>query len=297
MTAVLGGLGAAAAWAISTLCSARSARVIGAPSAVAWLAIVGLAVTGPVVIGEGVPGRLDAGAAGWLVLAGAGNVAGLFFAYLAYRLGDVSLIAPVIATEGAIAALIAIATGERVGVATAIVLVVIAAGITLAARAASTPEAAAAEGVAAAAPPGAHHEARAARVVSLAALAALCFGASLYATGRVSSRLPLAWVVLPPRLLATVFVALPLALAGRLRLTGPTAPLVIASGLCEVLGFASFTVGARRDIAVAAVLSCQFAAISAVAAYFIFRERLARPQLAGVVLLLGGVSVLSGLRA
>jgi drug/metabolite transporter (DMT)-like permease len=297
MIAVLGGVGAAVAWAVSTLCSSRSARIIGAPSAVAWLALVGLLVTGPVAGAEGVPGRLDAGAAGWLALAGVGNVVGLLLAYLAYRIGDVSLIAPVIATEGAIAALIAIVAGERVGVATAGVLMVIAAGVVLASRATHARVRADAAGLGQ--PPGSvpapgRHPAR---VVGLAVCAAVCFGASLYATGHVSAKLPLAWVVLPPRLFATVAVAAPLVLAGRLRLTASTAPLVVAAGLCEVLGFASFTLGARRDIAVAAVLSCQFAAISAVAAYILFRERLAPPQLAGVMLLLGGVSVLSGLRA
>jgi drug/metabolite transporter (DMT)-like permease len=285
--AVLGGLGAAAAWAASTLSSSRSARIIGAPSAVAWLALVGLLVTAPVVGAEGIPARLDGASAGWLALAGAGNVAGLMLAYLAYRRGDVALIAPVIATEGAIAAVIAIATGERIQLPTAIVLALIAAGIALAARAAP-PSRGAQAAVDAASPTG---------VVALAALAAICFGASLYATGHVSSKLPLAWVVLPARLLAAVFLAAPLALAGRLRITQRAAPLVVVAGLCEVLGFASFTLGARHDIAVAAVLSCQFAAISAVAAYLLFRERLARPQLAGVLLLMAGVSVLSGIRA
>jgi drug/metabolite transporter (DMT)-like permease len=174
------------------------------------------------------------------------------------------------------------------GLSTAIVLVVIAAGVMLAARESGAPPAAASTR---------HTHGGEVRVVGLAALAAVCFGVCLYATGHVSSRLPLAWVVLPARLIATALVAVPLALAGRLRLTRSTVPLVIASGLAEVLGYASFAVGARHDIAVAAVLSCQFAAMSAVAAYFVFRERLARPQLAGVVLLLGGVSVLSGLRA
>ncbi len=74
------------------------------------------------------------------------------------------------------------------------------------------------------------------------------------------------------------------------------APLVVCAGVCEVLGFASFTLGARHDIAVAAVLSCQFAAIAAVGAFVFFGERLARPQLAGVLVVLLGVSALSGLR-
>ena len=54
---------------------------------------------------------------------------------------------------------------------------------------------------------------------------------------------------------------------------------------------------ARHGIAVAAVLSSQFAALSGIAAYFLFRERLSRIQLAGVLTVIAGVAVLSALRA
>jgi drug/metabolite transporter (DMT)-like permease len=281
MLAILGGLGAAVAWAVSTLCSSRSSRMIGPGSVVAWMSLTGLLLLAPAILLEGVPSRLHGATLAWLALAGAGNVVGMLVVYVALRVGQVALIAPIVCTEGAIAAVIALALGEHIGMATAVTLAVIVAGVTLAAIPAGG-------GSQAAAPTG--------PVIPLAVLAALCFGASLYATGRVSSQLPLAWVVLSARLLASAFVALPLALGRRLRLTRRAAPLVVASGVCEVLGFASFTLGARHDIAVAAVLSTQFAAISALGAYLLFRERLARPQLAGVVVLLIGVSALSGLR-
>jgi drug/metabolite transporter (DMT)-like permease len=246
------------------------------------MSLVGLLVTGPVVLVEGVPGSLDAGNAAWLLLAGAGNVAGLLVVYVAYRAGDVALIAPIVATEGAIAAVIALAFGERVGFASALTLAVIATGISLAA----TPTRDTGEATK-----------RVSRVVALALAAALCFGASLYATGRVSSQLPLAWVVLSGRLLGTLVVMAPLAIGRRLQASARAAPLLVAAGLCEVLGFASFALGARHDLAVAAVLSSQFAAMSVVGAYVLFRERLARTQLVGVLLVLAGVSMLSGLRA
>jgi drug/metabolite transporter (DMT)-like permease len=282
MIAILGGLGAAAAWAGSTLCSSRSTRMIAPASVVAWIALVGLLITAPLVVAAGIPSRLDAGAAGWLLLSGAGNLAGLLVAYLAYRVGDVALIAPIISTEGAIAAVVALAFGESIGAATAATLAVVAVGVALAALPGRAERDIAAGGVS--------------RVVLYAGIAAVCFGASLYATGRAGAELPLVWVLLPFRLLGTVLVALPLALSGRLALTRRAAPLVLAAGILEVLGFASFTVGARHDLAVAAVLSCQFAAMSAVAAYFLFRERLERLQLAGVVVVLAGVTLLSGLR-
>ena len=46
-----------------------------------------------------------------------------------------------------------------------------------------------------------------------------------------------------------------------------------------------------------AVLASQFGAVAAVAAYFLFGERLARVQLAGVALIVVGVGVLSALEA
>ena len=54
----------------------------------------------------------------------------------------------------------------------------------------------------------------------------------------------------------------------------------------------------RRELrAVAAVLASQFAAIAAVAAYFLFRERLTRVQLVGVGMIVCGVAVVTALQA
>ena len=63
------------------------------------------------------------------------------------------------------------------------------------------------------------------------------------------------------------------------------------------MGFALFAWGSRHSIAVSAVLAAQFGAIAAVAAFVLFRERLAAIQLVGVVMIVVGVTVLSGLQA
>ena len=283
MLAILGGLGAALAWAISTLCSSRSSRMIEPASVVAWVMVVGLAVTGPLAAIQGVPGSLHGGAVFWLVLSGAGNVGGLVLAYHAMRIGQVALVAPLVSTEGAIAALIAVAAGETLAPGVGGTLVLIAIGICLAAVPSEhAPEA---------------HRARHPEAVALAIAAALTFGASLYATARAGASLPATWVVLSARVIGTAVLALPLALGGRLRLPRRAVPLVIAAGVCEVLGFFSFTAGSRHGIAVAAVLSSQFAAIAGVAAYILFKERLSRIQLAGVCAVVTGVAVLSALQA
>jgi drug/metabolite transporter (DMT)-like permease len=88
-------------------------------------------------------------------------------------------------------------------------------------------------------------------------------------------------------------VAAPLAARRRLRLTRRALPLVAAAGAAEVLGVLSYAIGARHDLPVAAVLSAQFAALTAVAAYFIHGQRLSRTQVAGLAAVVAGVSLLA----
>jgi EamA-like transporter family. len=280
--AVLGGLGAALMWATGTLCSARSSRIIGPASVLAWVMLTGLAANLAVVAVGPRPGPLSGSDLALMLTAGVGNVLGLFLAYSALRRGKVGLVAPILSTEGAIAAVLAVATGEALGVASALLLVVMASGVVLAAVA---PEELPVPGERTSAP------------VGLATVAALSFGVSLFATGRLGASLPVGWTLLPPRVVGVVAVTIPLALTRRLRLTRPAVPLVVTAGLAEVLGFASYVAGARHGIAVAAVLASQFAAIASVAAYVLFRERLTRLQLGGVGLIVLGVAALTAIKA
>ena len=253
--------------------------MIGAASAVAWVMLVGLTVTAPLVAIDTIPPGLGAQELGWLVLAGAGNVVGLLLAYSAYRVGKVSIVAPITSTEGAIAAVLAVATGETIGAGSGVMLVVVAVGIALAS----------------AGPGGGSSDQR--RAALLAASAALCFGAGIYATGRLSETLPLVWAVIPARFVGVIAVAVPLVATRHLRLTRNALPLVIIAGLCEVGGFTLFAVGARDSIAISAVLASQFAALAVVAAYALFGERITRVQLAGVAAIAIGVAVLTALQA
>jgi drug/metabolite transporter (DMT)-like permease len=283
MLAIVGGLGAALVFATVTLCNSRSSRMIGPAQLLAWIMLIGLAITLPLALARGIPDGLDGEAAIWMAVAGVGNVVGLLLAYSALRLGKVSVVAPLVSTQGAIAALIAIVAGESVSEGVGLLLVVIAAGIFLAGVA---PDEGA--GDAAPQPTGAW---------LYAIGAAVAIGWSLYAIGRVSVSLPVVWALLPSRLIGTAAVTAPLVLRTGLRMTREALPLVLVAGAGEVLGFALFAFGARHGIAVSAVLSSQFAAIAAVAAYLMFGERLGRLQLAGVVTVVVGVGVLSGIQA
>jgi drug/metabolite transporter (DMT)-like permease len=279
MIAILGGLGAAVCWSIATLCTSRSSRMLGAGPVLAWVMATGFAVLLPVAAFTGLPHTTPSQTA-WLGSAGAANVAGLLLVYAALRIGKIGIVAAVASTEGAVTAVIAALRGESLTGTTMAVLLLIAAGIFLAALASDGG-------------PDDEHERRAAL---MAAGAALLFGFGLYATGRISADVAVVWAAFPSRIVGVAAVALPLAARKKLPLTRAAAPLVAAAGLCEVLGFVSYTFGARHGIAVTAVVASQFAALSAIAAYALFRERLARLQIAGVTVIVVGVGVLAALR-
>ena len=282
MGAIVGGIGAALFWAVGTLCSARATRQIGAGSSLALIMIVGLALITPFVVLSGKPDGLGGEPLAWLVGAGVANLFGLACIFSAFRLGKVSIIAPIASAEGAFAAVIAVAAGEHLAALEVVTLVVIAGGIALAAAQRDAPD-------------DGHTHTGTATILSV--LAAMTFGFTLYATAQASDDLPVPWVLLPARLLGTLLIAVPLALTARLRMTREAAPLVVASGVCEVLGLTSFAIGSRDGVAVTAVIGSQFAALSAVAAYLLFRERLALAQLIGVVATIAGVACLSALQA
>ncbi len=279
MIAILGGLLAAVAWAATTLCSARASRTIGALPTLGWVMLVGFvpALVAVLVAGGETPNGSEVG---WLVVSGIGNVAGLGLIYAGVRRGKVGVVAPIASTEGAVAAVVAIALGEHLSAGVAAALAVAVVGVVLAA---------AARGDTGRTAPAA---------IAFACGAALAFGASIYATGRVSQELSIAWALLPARAVGVALVSLPLLAARRLAMPrGATGILVVATGLAEVAGFAAYAVGARHGIAVAAVLASQFAALSALGALVLYKERLTRWQWIGIGLIAIAVATLSALRA
>jgi drug/metabolite transporter (DMT)-like permease len=288
VVAIVGGLGAALSWAIATLASSRSSKLIGAPSVLAWVMIVGLAVS-VVPAAVATPVNLLPEHAIELVLVGFAYTTGLLLAYIALTTGRVSLVAPVTATEGAVAALISVALGEPLGVATGLVLAVIATGVVLASY-----ERAEDERRTAPAP----DEASTRRSVLLAMGAAAAFSVGLVAAGRLGeAHVPPAWPVFTARVVGALAIAAPLLLTKRLRISRRAAPLVVVSGVLEALGSGLYVVAAADGVAPAAVLSSQFAAIAAVGAFVLFGERLQRVQVLGIVLIAVGVTVLAAAQA
>jgi drug/metabolite transporter (DMT)-like permease len=275
---ILFGLATATLFAVSSLAASRAVRVISSPAIVAWGMSLGLVVLIPWLVISGPPPQLSAVEFGWWVAAGAGNIVGLLMAYVAFRNGKVGLIAAILATEGAIAALIAVLFGESLLPVAGVILMVIVVGIVLAALA---PD------------PAPIAQERPVLAVGLGILAAAAFGVSLFSIGHLSDRVPLPWLLLSARLIGTVAIALPMLLLGRLRIVRKALPYVLIIAVAEVIGFVCFTIGSREGIAVTSVLASMYAPITAIAAYFLFKERLGRWQIAGVVIVIVGVVSLS----
>ena len=287
MVAILGGLGAALSWAIATLASSRSSRMIGPMSVLGWVMAVGLiAAIGPALLAR--PSELGPSEIVGLVVVGLSHNVGLLLAYAALSIGRVSIVAPIVATEGALAALISIMLGEAVAIATAVLLGAIAVGVVLAAaeRSIDNPAARTSD------------PAVTRRAALLAIAAAVTFSVGLVLAGRLGAAgVPPAWVMFVSRTVGVLLIVVPLIAARRFRLTRRALPLVVLAGILEVFGGAIYIVAASEGVAVAAVLSSQFAALAAVGAFLLFGERLQRLQLVGVVVIAIGITALAALQA
>jgi drug/metabolite transporter (DMT)-like permease len=303
VTAIIGGLGAAALWAAATLCSSRSSRMIGSRVVLAWVMVVGVVVGLPFAMVSPGPAEIAPSTVGLLLLTGICYAAGLNLTYSALTVGRVSVVAPIVATEGAIAAVIAVALGDAIGLMAGVMLMVIACGVVLASIEQARPEvpaggiditADALEGPPILDPAPTAADTRRAALLSIGAAA--FFGVSLVATGKAAVLVPVAWVAVAARLVGVVAVAMPLIARRRFRVTRQALPLVVVAGAGEVFGSMLSAWGTRESIAITAILGSQFAAIAAVAAFVLFGERLSRTQVIGVVLIVSGVTALAWLQ-
>jgi drug/metabolite transporter (DMT)-like permease len=242
--------------------------------------LFGLVVAVPLAVAAGAPDDLDGETIARLTISGVGNVVGLALVFIGVRYGRVAVVTSLGSTQGAIAALLAIAAGERPSALTLVGFLLVAGGVLMVVL--NSEE----EDETAARPHGR-------RSIALGAAAGLVFGVSIYATGTASDAVPAAWIALPARIVGVAVLMVALAAGLRPLVRPARARLAMAGGVFEVLGFVSYAVGAREGVAVTSVVASQFAALVVVGAWIIFRERLIRRQVAGVGVLAGGVAMVA----
>lgn len=282
MTALAFGFLVAVIWAVAAMTASRSSRSIGSLPTLAWVMLVGISIAVPLAAIAGWPEDLDSDALGWLTLAGFTNVLGLGLAYKAFSKGHVGVVAALVSTEGALAAVISVVAGERPGWITLAALMVVAGGVALVA---AGPGQVDADGNAASRRPA----------ILFALGAATVFAVTLFASGQASDAVPAAWVALPARLVGVVLLlgALPF---GVVKFVPPGRRMFWAAvtGVLEVAGMLAFAFGARDSIAITSVVASQFSALAAVLAFLLYRERLVRRQVVGIAAIAIGVGVVAG---
>lgn len=278
MIPILGGLGAALAWGLSTVVASRSTRILGSQQALAYVMLIGLLVLTAISPAVGLPARAGSHALAWAVLAGAGSALGLSLLYRALRVGKVGVIAPIASTEGALAALFSIGLGERLTLGVAVCLVVVAIGVVVVTLRGSATDI---------------HL----RPTVYAFAAACFFGVNLVSSAHAGDTLGAFWTILIARIVGFVVICAPLLLGRALPLPGRAVWMVTFSAAAEVLGYVSYVTGSHHGVAIPAVLGSQFAAIATLVSFLVFGERITRRQLTGAAVIVAGVSALAALRA
>ncbi len=279
MNPILGGSIASILWGLSAVVVSRSTRIIGAQQVVAWVLILGLAMVAPVALYQGLPAHVSNGAWAWVILSGVTANVGLLMLYKALHIGKVGVVTPIASTEGAIAAILSVVIlGESLSAAVGATLVVIVTGVVIVTLNGSRSDL---------------HL----RASLFAVTAALLFGVGLLSTARAGDDLGPYWTLTIARVVAIAIIVGPLALRGGMGWPRGAWWMVAFSGMCEVVGLTCFVKGSEQSVAITAVLGSQYAAVAAVASFLILGERLSRRQVAGVVLILAGVTVLAAIQS
>ena len=272
--AILFGCLTAILFAGSSLMSSRIVHRINQNSAIAWIMFLGTLWSIPFLIHSGIPQGLSFKDVAILAWAGIGNVLGLIISFQALRVGKVGLVAPIVSTEGALAAVMSSLFGESLKPAVIFTLIIIVIGVVLAGLA-KDPE------------PLEHEEP--VKAVLLATLSAFFFGSTLFATGYSSDSVSTIWLSFPPRAAGVVMIFLPLLLSRKLKMNRKALPFIIGVSFTEVIGFFSFALGSSYSIAIASVTASQFAVLSAIGGYLLFKEKLGKLQILGVTIVIIGV--------
>jgi len=276
---ILLGILAASVWGVAGVAGGLGSRIVGPMRAIGWAMLLGMIIAVPLAFASGAPGRVDARTGLWVLLISACMLGGLACVYAGMRYGSISVVAPISATYGGVAALIAILAGDPVtGLAIgALSLAVV--GAVLASRGET-------------ATPGAAYSNQ--RVAALlGAGAALLWGVQLWAGGQIQDDLGASWLVASARMIGVLVITVPLLVRGQLRVERKALPYLLVAGVGEVCGFTLYLIDSGYGIAQAAVLTGQYGTVAALIGIFVLKERLQFTQVVGLILIVLAVIGLS----
>jgi drug/metabolite transporter (DMT)-like permease len=274
ITIVLGVL-CALSWGLPEVQLARAARNLGI---VPTVIVVGLLVTSPIIFFAGGLPHITAKGAVLIVGMGILSLAGYLVGFSAFQKGKLTIVAPTIACEGAVAAVFAILLGESIDTRVLLLLPFAVIGVVLAAM--GTSEAGQSSGA------------------LRAAFAALIWGGILTMAAPVADEVGVIWGFVLVRVVALLF-ALPIGIK-----MGVTANArfdwknVAAWGIGDSVASLLFVAAADRGpVAVAGVLAAQFATVGVIVGMVVLKERLRARQWVGIVTVIAAVTAIAAVGA
>jgi drug/metabolite transporter (DMT)-like permease len=266
-------------WGGADFLGGTVSRRRAAPLVVGASQLAGLVAIGAVAVGAGALGD-DTGYLPWAVGAGVAGLVGLVCFYAALAAGTMGVVSPIAALGVVVPVLVGLARGERpaavqlVGIAIAVMGVVLASGPELSGRAGATP-------------------------LLLALVAAVGFGLALLfiAEGSATSTL-MTLVAMRVTSVSILAVALLLVLRRRARpalaLDRRDLWLVVLIGVGDVAANLTFGLASTRGlVSVVAVLGSLYPVVTVLLARVVHGERLGAAQTVGVAGALGGVALIA----
>jgi drug/metabolite transporter (DMT)-like permease len=273
-------LAAAASWGLADFLAGLASRRVSVPVVLFLVEGGGLVVILTIALASGTP-FFDDARDFWSALAGGlSGVIGLGCFYAALAIGTMSVVAPISSAGVALPVVVGIVTGNRPSAVTALGLVAIVVGVVLASR-------------------EQHEDVEAAaasrRAVLLALVSAIGFG-GFFALTDAPSDASVPWTLVLARSAALPFVALIIARRRpTLTLPGRTLALGIAAvGTIDLLATALIAIAnTKGDLSVVSVLGGMYPVMTVLLAAVVLKERVAAPQVVGIVLALGGVGAVA----
>lgn len=270
---VLLGVAVAIIWGLPDVALSRATKSVGIVGTVIGSIAIGLALTLPLALFAGVP---DVSARGALLVLGMGalTLLGYLVGFSAFKVGKVSVVAPIIACEGAVAATVSLLLGESMNSRVLLLLPIAVIGVILAAMSGS--------------------EDGAGSGALRASFAAVIWGGILLMAAPVADEVGVIWGFLLVRFIALLLalpIGLKLGVATRAKLDWKN---VAIWGIGDSVASLLYVVAADRGpVAVAGVLAAQFATVGAIAGVVILKERLRARQWVGIALVIVTVTLIA----
>jgi drug/metabolite transporter (DMT)-like permease len=274
------GLLSALAWGLAGLVGTNATRLLGTNRSMAWSTITGFGVVLIPALVTGPHSMPETKTLLWLASGAIGSMFGLWTMMLAYRHGALSVVAPIIACEGAVIAVVNVALGNPLEVATGLLLVIATLGAVIVVHGTRGGE-------------GPRETPPIAIVASVAS--AVFFGIGLYSAAVAADDVGPFFPSLITRLLGLIVITAPVLLVARAGIGNKLGlRWSLAGGALDVGGMLFFVASAQAgDVSVAGVLSSQSAAIATVLGLLVLRERMSRGQRLGFAMIIVAVTALA----